>query len=242
MKKILLISTLFISNLFAMDAQDIIKKVEEVESVPHAISVIRQTITTSSKKTRTFEIRGFTLDDKQLQIFDKPARVRGEKILMLNDGDDIWAYSPKTRRTRHLATHMKRAKVMGSDFSYEDFATGDYLEKFTISLLGSEKAMGEHCYKLELLPTKKGPSYTKEIIWVSQKNFVTRVVEFFDKEGILKRLEVSDIKTIDGVITPWKMVMKNIRNGGSTEIENISIDYKTKPKTALFTQQGLSKK
>ena len=109
---------LFALSAAGIAANEIIDKVEAVESVPHLKSRIKQTITTSSGKTRTFEISAFATDtnEKQLQIYDKPARVRGEKILMLNDGDDIWSYSPKTKRVRHLATHMNRRSCKASGF------------------------------------------------------------------------------------------------------------------------------
>ena len=42
---------------------------------------------------------------------------------MLNDGDDIWTYFPRTRRVRKLASHAKKQKVPGSDFSFGDFSS-----------------------------------------------------------------------------------------------------------------------
>lgn len=177
----------------AMTAEEIINKVEEIESVPHSFSRAKEIITTTSGKTREFEIRGHSLNgnEKQLQIYDKPARVRGEKILMLNDGDDIWAYSPKTKRVRHLATHMKKAKVMGSDFSYQDFAAGDYQKHFNVKLLGEEKKKNVACYKLELIPTPEGPTYKKEIIWVGKKDYVVRQCDFYDENRLRLDIDVS---------------------------------------------------
>jgi len=234
---------LFALSAAGIAADEIIDKVEAVESVPHLKSRIKQTITTSSGKTRTFEISAFATDtnEKQLQIYDKPARVRGEKILMLNDGDDIWSYSPKTKRVRHLATHMKKAKVMGSDFSYQDFAAGDYRKRYTVKLLGEEKKNGDNCYKLELTPTPEGPTYKKQIFWVGTNDFVLRQCDYYDENGLLKSLIANDIRTVQNIPTIWKMTMNNSRDGGSTVIEMIEVDYNKKPDVNLFTKEGLKK-
>lgn len=234
---------LTVVEAYALTAEEIIGNVEKIESVPHSISTVKQTIVTSSGQKRTFEIRGFSADtnEKQLQIYEKPARVRGEKILMLNDGDDIWAYSPKTKRVRHLATHMKKAKVMGSDFSYEDFAAGDYRKRFTVKLAGEEKKIGADCFKLELIPTPDGPSYTKQIFWVGKSDYMLRQCDYYDDKGLLKSLVADEIKTVQQIPTLWKMTMKNIRDGGSTIIETMEIDYKTAPDATLFTREGLQK-
>jgi hypothetical protein len=227
----------------AMTATEIIKKVEAIEAAPYSVSRIKETVVTSTGQSREFEIKGYTLDttDKQLQVYEKPARVRGEKILMLNGGDDIWSYSPLTRRVRHLATHMKKAKVMGSDFSYEDFAAGDYERRYTVTLEGEGKVDGKECYRLLMVPTPEGPSYTKVVAWVAQQDFVMRKVDFHDEGGLLKTLTVGEVRTIDGRATPWTMTMKNVRDGGETRIETLEMDYTTGPDPALFTQEGLKK-
>lgn len=226
-----------------LTAEDIVKRVEDVEVAPHSVSRMKQTVTTSSGATRTFVIRGYSTggSEKQLQVYEEPARVRGEKILMLNDGDDIWSYSPKTRRVRHLATHMKKAKVMGSDFAYEDFAAGDYLSRFSVTLTGEESQNGVECYSLEMVPTEKGPSYAREIVWVGKKDFVTRRVDFYDDQGLLKTLTIDKVKGVDGRPTAWAMTMKAVRDGGSTVLEMLEVDYTTAPDESLFTQQGLKR-
>jgi outer membrane lipoprotein-sorting protein len=222
-------------------AEQIMHKAEQAEIAPHAISRIRQVVTTPSGASRTFVIKGYSAggNEKQLQVYEEPAHVRGEKILMLNDGDDIWSFSPKTKRVRHLATHMKKAKVMGSDFSYQDFAAGDYAERYTLTLTGERNQAGAQCYVIEMVPTDKGPTYTKQIAWVSKDDFIMRRVDYYDEEGLLKTLSVDEVREVDGRKTAWKMTMKDLRDGGSTVVEMLGADYATEPDDGLFTQQGL---
>jgi outer membrane lipoprotein-sorting protein len=176
-----------------------------------------------------------------MQLYQAPARVSGEKILMLNDGDDIWTYSPRTSRVRHLATHMKKARVMGSDFAYEDFGGGDYLKKFTIKLLGEEKMEGVACHKLEMIPTSEGPSYAKEIVWVGKTDFIPRRVDYYDDEGLLKNLSISQVKMVQDRATPMEYVMENKREGGQTAITVMEMDYQAEVNENMFTERGLKK-
>jgi outer membrane lipoprotein-sorting protein len=227
----------------AMTVDSLIEKVEAAESAPSMASRYRQTVTTSGGRQREFEIEAYAMEgnEKQLMVYQKPARVRGEKILMLNGGDDIWSYSPKTGRVRHIATHMLNANVMGSDFAYQDFAAGEYEKRFDMSIDGEEEVEGGWCYKVTMTPTAEGPSYAKMIGWFAKKDYLPRKIEYYDENGLLKELRITEVKTVDGRPTPWRYVMKNKREGGKTVIETIEVDYDTRPDESLFTQQGLKR-
>ena len=90
--------------------------------------------------------------EKSLMEYIEPARIKGMKILMLNDGDDIWFYSPRTARIRKIASHQKNQSVNNSDFSYEDMSAKDMREDYNIKLEGEEIKNGFACYKLVAVP------------------------------------------------------------------------------------------
>ena len=204
MKKILVLAVAMLIATVTLKAQqltpqDIIHKIDETERATSTEAVIKQIITTSGGKKRTLEMQAYSKDqnDKQLMIYTYPRRIKGDKILMLNDGDDIWFYTPKTDRVRHLASHAKRQKVQGSDFAYEDMAGGSIEEDYTYTLLGEEKVRGAVCYKFELIPTESGPHYSKLILWADKEKFLTRQIDYYEDDELLKRLECSDVKKID---------------------------------------------
>lgn len=231
-------------TVFSITVDELIDKMENAEQVPYAISTAKQTVITPSGSERTFTMKSYSTDnnDKSLTVYESPARVKGEKILSLNDGDDIWTYSPKTRRVRHLATHMKKSKVMGSDFSYEDMASTDYRKKYVFTILGDAEYEGQECYKVQMIPTKEGPDYKKLVAWVNKENYLAMKIDYYDDNGLLKTLLMQDVQTIDGHITPMKVLMKNQQEGGVTRIETLSIDYKEKPADWMFTQEGLKRR
>lgn len=229
--------------LAAPPLDHIIDEMEKAENISHSQATIEQTVTTPGGQKRTFVMRSYSTDynEKGLSVYEQPARVKGEKILTLNDGDDIWTYSPKTRRVRHMATHMKKAKVMGSDFSYEDMSGNKIREKYKVKYLGESPVMDETCFLLELIPTPKGPSYQKLKMWVSPRSWLPLKTEYYNDNGLLKELLIPEIRKVEGRLTPWRYLMINKQEGGQTEMKTIDITYSQKPASWMFTREGLKK-
>ncbi len=224
--------------------KEIIKKIDDTERVESSEGVMKQIITTSGGKKRTLEVKAYTKDrnDKQLMIYTGPKRVKGDKILMLNDGDDIWFYTPRTDRVRHLASHARRQKVQGSDFAYEDMSGGSIEEDYTYKLLGEEKVLGSECYKLELIPTESGPHYSKLILWADKEKFVTRQIDYFEDDELLKRLTCDDIQMVDGHWYAMKLVMTNIQEGGQTVMEFLEMKFGLELDDKIFSTNNLKRR
>lgn len=207
-----------------MSIDQILDKVEKNEKTSSSIGTMKQTITTSKGSVRTLTMESYSKDngDKQLTIYVAPSRVKGDKILMVN-GDDIWFYTPKTDRVRHLASNAKKQKVQGSDYSYQDMEQRDYKKDFTSKLVGNEKVEGIECYKVEAIPTETGPNYSKIIYWIDKDKFISVKCEFYEDDELLKTLNVSDIRMIENHWVGMKMNMVNNQSNSSTLIETIDI-------------------
>ena len=212
-----------IAHAQSLDAETILKKVDEAEGFKSSFSEAQQIITTSSGQKRTLVVRGWAVNngEKQLSEYLSPADIKGQKILMTEDGDNIWMFNPETRRTRKLGSHMKKKKVMGSDFTYEDQAGGKITEKYTGVVLQEEEQGGVMCYAMELTPTPEGPSYDKIIAWIGKEDFVTRRVDFYqnDESEPFKQLIMEDIRNVGEKIVAHKMTMTNLED--TTETVNI---------------------
>ncbi len=59
---------------------------------------------------------------------------------MLNNADNIWTYFPRTKRVRKLASHAKKQKVQGGDFTFEDFSSSNIwkMEIQDMAILGGQ--------------------------------------------------------------------------------------------------------
>jgi outer membrane lipoprotein-sorting protein len=207
----------------SLDAETILKKTDEVEGFTSNYSEVQQIITTSSGQKRTLVVRGWAVNNgkKQLSEYLAPPDIKGQKILMTEDGDNIWMFNPETRRTRKLGSHMRKKKVMGSDFTYEDQAGGTISEKYTGTVLREEEQGGALCYVMELKPTPKGPSYDKIVAWIGKEDFITRRVDYYQngESEPFKRLVLEDIRPVGEKIVAHKMTMTNLED--TTETVNI---------------------
>lgn len=239
-----------VSFLSAQDptADDIIRKVNDILAPASTWAKAKMTILTTSGDKRTFIYESWSKNrgEKNLVRYLEPSRVKGQAVLMLNHADDIWMFFPRTQRVRKLATHAKRQKMQGSDFSYEDMGSGDaFIEDFSTRRLEDEKAEGSDCYKLELIRQPESDvSYSRLILWAIKETYVPVVIDYYDDkdpERRVKRLVASDIRIIDDIPTAMKMVMLNQEDNTQTEMEMLDVKYDLELDDSMFTERSLKK-
>jgi outer membrane lipoprotein-sorting protein len=241
---------ILVSGLYSQEltGKDIIRKVNDLINVETSYSKSKMTITTTSGQKRTFISESWTKDkgEKNLVRYLEPVRVKDEAILMLNNANDIWMFFPRTQRVRKLASHAKKQKMQGSDFSYEDMGSGEtFINDFEAERLKDDEKEGFDCYKVKL--TRKPGidiSYIQMILWVRKDNFVPVVIDYYDEdapERVLKTLIQSDVKVIDGIPTAMKFVMIDKNNNTQTEMEILEVKYNIELDDRMFTERNLKK-
>jgi outer membrane lipoprotein-sorting protein len=230
----------------SVTADDIILTMTNTMNPDQSKGIFRMTIVTSSGDERTFVYESYSKGqgEKSLLKYLKPNRLKGQSILMLNDANDIWTYFPKTGRTRKLATHAKKQKLEGSDFSYEDLGGSDaFIDDYDAVLTGEEKKEGKRCYKLELTRIEESSAtYSKVIMWVEKETSIPLVIDYYhddDPELWEKQLVTSDIQLIDGIHTPMKIVMYNKLDNTHTTMEIDEVTYEVDLPDDLFTEMGM---
>lgn len=245
---ILSMHSVAMTQMQKLTGEEIIQKVNEVLSPESAHGTSKMTIVTSSGKTRTFVMESWSKNrgEKNLVRYLEPRRVKDQAVLMLNNADDIWMYFPRTQRVRKMATHAKKQKMQGSDFSYEDMGSGDaFITDYSPKRLDDEKMEEFDCYKVELVKKPDSDmSYSRLILWVIKDNYVPLVIDYYDEEDPerwLKRLSQSEIRDIDGFPTAMKSVMHNQEDNTQTVMEVVDIKYNVTLEDAMFTDRGLKK-
>lgn len=231
-----------------MTAEEILRTMTETMNPEQSQAIMRMTIMTTSGQERTFEYKTFSKNkgEKSLIKYLKPRRVRDQAILMLNDANDIWIYFPRTKRIRKLATHAKKQKLEGSDFSYEDMgASNTFVEEYDAVRHNDEKRQDGQCYKLEL--TRKSESsagYSRIMLWVDKEYLVPLVIDYYhddDPELREKQLICTDIQLIDDIYTPTKCIMYNKLDNTQTCMEIVEVSYEVDLLDDLFTEMGMQR-
>lgn len=226
--------------------EEIVEKMTDIMSQETSKSTLQQIIVTSSGHERTFEFEMFTAEkgEKTLMRYLKPSAAKGQTFLMLNNANDIWTYFPRTNRVRKLASSSKNQKVQGSDFSYEDFGSGDSWKKeYKSKNIGSEKVNGNDCWKLESIgiPEEK-PSYSKMVVLARKSDSYPLLIHYYNDEGYIeKSLEMDDIRVVEGVPTAFLMKMVNHEEGSETIMKTLSTTYEWMPPSNFFSERTLKK-
>ncbi|MBN2281842.1 MAG: outer membrane lipoprotein-sorting protein [Candidatus Marinimicrobia bacterium] len=207
--------------------------------------IMRQTIHTLSgeKRVLTYESAADEKGKNSMMRYLSPARVKGNALLMKNYSNDIWMYNNRTKRVRKLASHAKKQKFEGSDFTYEDMGSGDtWRTDYAPVPLGIQSMDGIKCNVLELKSENEANSYSKILAFLRTEDQFPLKIEYYDNSGNLeKTLFLDNIEKIQGVSTAMKMVMENRQDNTSTIMEYESVEYNVTFDKNFFSEQTLKR-
>jgi len=204
----------------------------------------------SSRKmrTRTLEVDGD--GDKSLIIFDTPRDVKGTAMLTFSHktgNDDQWLYLPALKRVKRISSSNKSGSFMGSEFSYEDLGSQE-VEKYSYKWLHNEPCPTDEyrqlgCFVLEQYPVDKTSGYTRQVVWMDEKEYRPIKIDYYDRKKSLLKTLVSKNYAIyaEKYWRPLEMEMKNHQNGKSTKL--IFKDYRFRAGLSEkdFTQASLKR-
>ncbi len=179
---------------------------------------------------------------RTLLVLVDPRDVRGNALLVQDrkDQEDArWVYVPTVRRVRMILPINAYEPFLDSDFTYADLgfldAPGSY------KLLGEEERAGEKAYKVDFTPEADW-YYSHIVTWISKENHLPLERNYFDVPRELWKKETFEKVTIvNGIPTPMRIRMKDIRNLTESVFEIIEVRYDIGVPDDLFDPAGLSK-
>ncbi|MDI6704059.1 MAG: outer membrane lipoprotein-sorting protein [bacterium] len=232
-KVIILLLVLNCNNLLGLDANGMLKQVDEAMYPTQITYTAEMTIYRPKKeykKLMRVYIKGY---DKALVEFLEPPKERGLKILMKED--DVWMYLPSVEKVVRLTGRMK---MMGGEFVHDDIMRVRLSLDYNAESLQQED---NHCI-LQLNAKNKKVTYDKIKYWIREDNYLPVKAEFYTIGGkLLKILKYSEPKKFGERLMPSKLIMENaFTKDYKTTLEIISCDYSYIP-DRLFTQEYLKK-
>ena len=217
-----------------------------------SFAVLKMTLSNRHGQKSTRQLRIQTLEvpapdqgDKTLTIFDQPRDIEGTALLSFTkilDPDDQWLYLPALKRVKRISSANKSGPFVGSEFAYEDLLSFE-VAKYDYRWLRDEPCGELTCFVVERVPLYENSGYTRQTVWVDQKEYRIMRTEFFDrKETLLKTLVLSDYKQYLGQY--WRahrLVMENHQTGKATELRFDQYEFRKGLSDANFNPNRLKR-
>lgn len=242
--KILLCILIATAPCGALTVDEILDRVEENNTPETARSEITQTVYKPDGGESVSKLLSYSSGggDRSLTVYQLPARIKGMKILMLNEGDDIWFRSARTGRVRKIASHQKNRSVNGSDFSYEDMSTKDRRENYDCRLENAGEPGDDGHYSIVMTARSDDEIYSRIEFVVDAETFVVKKGRFFDEEGEpWKEMTISDVVKSGKYYTPNTIEMKNILKGSRTVMKVDAAEYDIDLDESIFSERNLKR-
>ena len=140
-------------------------------------------------------------------------------------------------KVRKIASSEKSRPWMNSHFSNEDIGQ-NYIEDYKYTLLGEQVVSGVDCYKINAVKIRGQKVYSKTIVYISKKNYLTYRVEYFEKGRHIKTLDFSNYEKINGIPTARKLTMSRTDGKGKSILYIKSVTYNISVDDREFTREA----
>lgn len=230
----------------AETAEEVVAKARAANRVESSIQTIRMTVVGKSggERSRELELRSRREGDVSKTYFrlTAPSDVAGTQLLLVDNpgqSDSIMLYLPAYKKVNRVSGASRRGSFVGSDFAYEDFEV-------------REAAAGQHtlvedkadAWVIDTALNDADSSYTKVRATIRKSDLVAERIEFYDKDGLLKVLEVKKTVKDNGVSLPVETEMTNVQKNTHTKLVIVSHKLnvsKTDLPDETFTQSYLER-
>jgi outer membrane lipoprotein-sorting protein len=235
-----------VAALYGQSATEIAQKAQErtLSKSEHYTGTL-QVIDTHKKVTEKrwiFDRIGSHGDSKSILRFTAPPEVKGVALLVVNHPDrasDQWMWTPALERDRRIALQDRSGRFFGTDFSFEDLEERD-VNQFSYSLQGEEAMAGAACWKLESRPKQtKASQYTASQLWIRKDNYAIVRIDHYKKEKVTRRIDYTDIESIQGIWTPRTIAVTDIARNSRTVMKIENLKYNLPMRDSDFTVEAL---
>ncbi|CCN45694.1 conserved hypothetical protein [Vibrio nigripulchritudo MADA3029] len=159
--------------------------------------------------TRSMSMKSWSKgQDLSLVLVTAPAKDKGTSSLKRYR--EMWNWLPGIERVIKIAPSMLGQSWMGSDFTNDDLINqSSIVVDYTHELLGSETFDHADMWLIEATAKPDAPVvWSKVKLWISQKTFLQRKVEFYDEfDELVNTLGTYEVKELGGRMVSTRMEM-----------------------------------
>ncbi|MBN1930185.1 MAG: outer membrane lipoprotein-sorting protein [Desulfobacterales bacterium] len=231
--------------LFALTAEEIIKKSEAAIQGNSQVAVVEMTVKTR-RWTRSIEMKSYTIRKGKKSFVEITAPVKDADNRFLLIDRQMWHYVPKLQQTIKISPSMMLQSWMGSDFSNDDIVKeSSIVNDYTHHLIGRETVDGYECYKLELIPKPDAAVVWGKILYYARTNDYLPVrEEFYSEHNVLKKyLTTSNFKQMDDRVIPTEYKMETVKKKDRYTLMILkAAKFDIEIPDRIFTLQNLKRK
>lgn len=221
--------------------EQILQKIDDNVYAESRYATSRMVVVNRRGRRREMQMKSWMVgDEKSFSEYTAPERERGTKMLKV--GNNLWTYSPRTDRIVHIAGHLLRQSIMGSDLSYEDAMEEVRLrERYVATHEPEEELDGRSCFVLLLTARDEGAAYATRRLWVDGERFIPLKELRYGKSGrLLKSIQLLDVKRIEERWYPTRVRYKDeLKDGDGTEFIMDELKFNPPIPENLFSKQSL---
>lgn len=189
-------------------------------------------------------------DDGLSKVFfriEKSAQYQGVAVVMseVPDGREptINMYSPELRRERRINSAALAGPLLGTDFSYEDFALLQHIGTGgSVRRLADGEVDGHPVYVIETLPDPEISSYSRIQTALDKQWCLPMQTQFFAHNGkLLKEMAIDReaVKKLGENWAPYRIVMRNLKQNSRTVLVVDSAEAEVPIPDSQFTAATL---
>ncbi len=185
----------------------------QTSSATITMQVIRQ------DKTTEYQIKNVS-DGAERALIQVVAPSKDAGQAFLQDGDNLYLYNPRLKRTLRLPPSNQNDSFLGSDLSYSDIGGNDFKDSYSATITAQDDTIIE----ITLIPNDLAPTpYGKVVLTADVANNYRPIsyVYFDQRETPVRQLSFSKYLTVDDIFFPSFLEIQNL----ITEGEKTTVDF-----------------
>ncbi len=242
MKKLivlLVVLATFAAGLSAQSAEEVVRRMDEMQTFDTMYSEGSMS-TTDPRGEKTSSYISWSKGSQDFLIEFTNVEERGQKILRVDD--ELYLFYPDAEDIIPMHGAALKQSMFG-DISYEDITDGkNTLDKYDVSILGSETVNGTDCWVIEMIATTRAVPYPKQVIKVGKDDYILTEAEYYSKSGrLLKTVEVTSVEEFAGgqVVITGMIMRDQLRRGSSTSMQINKVEIDPDLDDSLFSLRSL---
>jgi len=141
-------------------------------------------------------------------------------------------------KNKRIAASDKGKPFVNSHLYYEDIGSRD-IDDYSYKLLGDAEALEFDCYAVESVKKSDEKVYSKLVLYVRKSDYFIVKIDFYEGNELHKYLENHDIRTVEGILTPFSTIMTPANKKGKTELRIEKLEYNRDLRNSTFNKEAL---